>query len=134
MTESCQTSFFPNSSAENVLKSHDYLAAVAGLHDLHRVVNAVEGEGMGNDLFQIQLTGFKDAARAIPGVKDAPPGDAQHGRAFEDDIVGKVKLDHTGWQAQQRNAASIAQRLEALANSTGMARHFQHHIHAEAIR
>src|SRR5579859_7947727 len=117
----------------SLLKSHDYFAAVTGLHNLHSLVNAVEGEGMGDDVFQVQFAGFEDAARAIPGVKDAPPGDTQHGRAFEDDVVGKVKFDHAGWQAQQRDAAPVAQRLEALANGSRMARHLQHHIHAETI-
>src|SRR5690242_11935729 len=107
----------------SLTERHDDLAAVAGLHDLHSLVNAVEGQGMGNDLFQIQFAGFEDAARAIPGIKDAPPGDAQHGCAFEDDVVGKVKLDHAGWQAQQRDTAPVAQRLEALANGSRMARH-----------
>jgi hypothetical protein len=60
-------------------------------------MNAVEGERMGDDLFEVQLAGFEDTAGAIPGVKDAPPGDAQDGRALKDDVVDKIKLDHKGW-------------------------------------
>src|SRR6266851_2975285 len=117
----------------SLLKCHDDFAAVAGFHDLHGVVDALKGQGMCDYPFEVELTGLEEAARAIPGIKDAPPGDAQDGCAFEDDVVCEVKLNHVRGQAQQRNAAAVAQRFEALANSSGMARHFQYHIHPQAI-
>src|SRR5205085_11753623 len=115
-----------------VSKCQDYFSAVARFHDLHRVVDLLERQCMGNDPFQIELARFEDAARAIPGIEDAPARDAEHGRALEDDLVGQVELDHAGWDTQQRDAPAVAQSPKALADSGRMARHFQYDIHAQA--
>src|SRR5947207_804767 len=82
---------------------------------------------------EVELTGFENTARAVPGVEDASTRDAQYGCALENDIVGKVKLNHVRGNAQQRNAPAAAQRLKALADGDGMTRHFQHDIDTEAI-
>src|SRR5579863_4250035 len=65
-------SFFPERC--NIrLKRQDDFTAVTGFHDFHSVMNALKGQRMRNHLFEIELTRFEDAARAIPGIKDAPP-------------------------------------------------------------
>ena len=56
-----------------------------------------------------------------------------HAGAFEDDIVGKIKLDHARGNTQKRDTSTIAQDFEALANGLRVPRHFQHDINAQSV-
>src|SRR5579885_676044 len=81
-------------------KCQNDLSAITGFHNLHRILEPLEGQRVGNHLLEVELAVFEDAARAIPGIEDAPPGDAQDGRAFEDDDVRQIELDQARANAE----------------------------------
>src|SRR5579875_2521157 len=118
--------FFP-------LECQNNFSAITGFHNPHRFVKPLKGQGMGNHLLEIELAAFEDTARTIPGIEDAPPGNAHDGRTLEDDVVGQIKLDHARGNTEHRDTPTVAQSLEALANRGGMARHLQHDIDPQPI-
>src|SRR5579883_422987 len=81
-------------------KCQNDLSAITGFHHLHCILELLERQRVGNHLLEVELAVFKDTARAIPGIEDAPPGDTQDGRALEDDVVRQIELDRTRGNAE----------------------------------
>src|SRR5437660_10773938 len=92
----------------SALKRQNDFTTLTRFHNLHRLVQLLKWECMSNHLFEIQLIVSQDATRAIPGIKEEPPGDALHSRSFEDNVVRKIQLDHTRGDAKHRDSATIA--------------------------
>src|SRR5205085_11034424 len=82
---------------------------------------------MGDHRLDIE-SGLEETGQAIPGFKESASCNAVDANPFENDFVGEITIDRTGWYAEERDASAVLDGPEGLMQCRRISRHFERRV------
>src|SRR5690348_14496071 len=103
-------------------------AGLAGFEEFKGVGETVEREAFIEKRLEIQAAGFEERGHLLPGLEHFAAINSLHDGAFENDVADQIERDRFAGNAEERSASALAEHLKALANSGGIAAHFEEDV------
>src|SRR6202042_248170 len=100
-------------------------AGLSRLQAFHSRRKILHRDAVCNHRVQIELAVLKQRCHLIPGLIHAPAVDSLDGDALKNNVLGKVKRDWLGSEAEEGNAPTAPYDVERGSNGVGMLGHFE---------
>src|SRR5690348_6474127 len=108
-------------------------AGLAGFEEFEGVGETVEREAFVEKRLEIEAAGFEERGHLLPSLEHFASVDSLHDGAFENHIADQIERDRLAGNAEERGASALAEHLKTLADTGGIAAHFEEDVDAVAV-